>query len=200
MKKVIFLLLLPLIAEVVVSCCNCVEPVIQRYTNKTISVFNLNNSGAEPQVTTADTVAKRAFGIRVQLEREKMACLQKSRSLFIQSAYAFGCRCPPPTQYRPKDSIEAIRILTLNDFDNTHLAGADVSTYFKVYKPYYFLTIGDYVKNTSPTLFTDEELKPAIDLLLMAPPAGGAEHRFRVQIRLSDGRILESDTSPIKLL
>lgn len=200
MKKVIFLLLFPLVAEVVVSCCNCVEPVIQRYTNKTISTSNLNNSGAAPEPTNADTVAKRAFGIRVLLEREKLACLQKKPSLFIQSAYAFKCACEPALQYLPKDSIESIHIYTVNGFDNSHAAGADVSDYFKVYSDFHFRSIDNYVKNTSPTLFNDQELKPRIDFLLMTPPAITGEHRFRIQIRLSDGRILQSESSTIKLV
>ena len=201
MKKVVFLLLFPLLAEVVVSCCNCVEPVIQRYTNKTISVTNLNNSGAAPESTNADTVVKRAFGIRVLLERERLACLEKKMpSLFMQSAYAFSCGCEPALQYLPKDSIESISIYTLNEFDNSHAAGADVSDYFKVYGDYHFRTIENYVKNTSPTLFNDQDLKPQIDFLLMTAPAVSGEHRFRVQIKLSDGRILQSESSPIKLV
>lgn len=201
MKKVIFLLLLPLIAEVVVSCCNCIEPVIQHYTNKTISVSNLNNSAQEPVVSVSDTVIKKAYGIRLQLIREKMACLEKRRSLFISSAYAFTkCRCPAAQEFRPKDSIVSIKIYTLQSFDNTHLAGSDLSAYFKVYKAYSFSTIDDFVKRTPTVLFDSEELEQTIDFLLMTVPSMNVEHKFKVQLILSDGRTLESETSTVNLI
>lgn len=200
MKKVIFLLLLPLMAEVVVSCCNCIEPVIQHYTNKTISLSHLDNSGQEAIVSASNTVLKSAYGIRLQLIREKLACLQQRPSLFLPSAYAMGCHCPPPQQYLAKDSIASITLFTLADFDNDHPAGADLSGYFKVYKPYSYTPIEDFVKNAPGTLFDERELSTTIDLFLMAVPAVGGDHRFKVQVRLSDGRILEQETSPVKLL
>ncbi|AXY75667.1 DUF5034 domain-containing protein [Paraflavitalea soli] len=200
MKKVIFLLLLPLLAEAVVSCCNCLEPVIQHYTNKTISVSNLDNSAQAPIISLSNTVIKKAYGIRVQLVREKLACLEKRQSLFISSAYAFDCRCPPAQEYRPKDSIVSVKIYTQQAFDNTHTAGSDLSVYFKVYKPHYFTTIDDYVTKTPVVLFDSKELQPNIDFLLMTPPAMNVEHKFKIQLILSDGRILEGETPTVKLI
>jgi hypothetical protein len=200
MKKVIFLLLLPLMAEVVVSCCNCLEPVIQQYTNKTISVSNLDNSGQQPMLASSDTVIKKAYGIRLQLIREKMACLEKRQSLFISSAYAYTCRCPPAQEFRPKDSVVSIKIYTLQAFDNTHLAGSDLTAYFKVYKAYSFSTIENFIKNSPVTLFDSEELEQTIDFLLMTAPAINVEHTFKVQFILSDGRTLEGETPTVKLI
>lgn len=188
-------------AEVVISCCNCIEPVIQHYTNKTITLSNLDNSAKEPVLAVSDTVVKKAYGIRLQLIREKMACLEKRRSLFISSAYAFTkCSCPPAQEYRPKDSIVSIKIYTLQSFDNDHAAGSDLSAYFKVYKSYAFSTLEQFVKTSPTVLFDDKQLEQTIDFLLMTAPAINIEHHFKVQLTLSDGRTLEGETSPVKLI
>lgn len=187
-------------AEVVISCCNCIEPVIRSYTNKTISLSNLDNSAQTPIVSLSDTVIKKAYGIRLQLIREKLACLEKRQSLFISSAYAYSCRCAPAQEYRPKDSIVSIKIYTLQSFDNDHAAGSDLSAYFKEYRSYAFSTIEQFVKNSPTVLFDDKQLEQTIDFLLMTPPAIHVEHSFKVQLILSDGRTLEGETSPVKLI
>jgi hypothetical protein len=198
-KRVIFIMLFPLIADLVVSCCNCLEPVIKLYTHKTILVSNLDNSGSQPVITTSNSVVKTGYGIRVQLNREKTVSNGKQGALFIQSAYAFDCDCPPVNQLLPKDSVTSIKIFTLNDFDATHSANADISDYFKVYRFFSFSTIKDYLKNSKSTLYEDSELELTLDLLLMTAPSINAQHKFKVQITLSDGRVLEQETSQIQL-
>ena len=200
MKKVIFLLVFPLITEVVISCCNCIDPVIQHYTNKSISVSNLDNTGQEPIVSTANSINKNAYGFRLQLTREKLACLEKRYSFFIQSTYAMSCRCPPPTQFMAKDSINSIKVFTIQNFDGAHPAGSDVSDYFKVYRGFSFTTIGDFLKTSKQTLFDERELQPLTDFLLMTAPAIVGARRFKVQLTLSDGRVLETETSTIDLI
>lgn len=199
MKKVIFLLLLPLIAEVVISCCNCVAPLTFRYSNKAITAINLDNSGARPEESKADTIRKTAFGIRVYLEREQLACLQKKPSLFITSAYAYSCRCEPATSYIAKDTIKEVRIITTNAFDNTHPAGSEIGAYFQVFDHFTLSPLAAYVKNWSPTIFNETDLAPLKDLLLMTPPTLGPEHSFRIEFHLSDGRVLQNTTSTVKL-
>lgn len=201
-RKILLFLLLPLIAETVISCCHCLEPVLKRYTNKTLLIDNLDNSNNEPVISTSGSVAKTAYGIRIHLSREKIACINRSRSVFIQSAFAYKCDCPPPNQFLPEDSITSIKVFTVNDFDATHSANSDISDYFKVYTAYLFTftTIPDYLRNTSPVLYSENELEVKLDLLLMTPPSFNNQHRFRVQITLSDGRVLQQETSEIQLV
>lgn len=200
MKKVIFLLVFPLIAEVMISCCDCIDPVVQHYTNKTISVSHIDNSGKEPIVAASNSIIKSAYGFRLQLTRGKLACLEKRYSFFIQSTYAMGCRCPPPSQFNAKDSITTIKVLTLQNFDDTHAAGSEVSDYFKIYHEFSFAAIADYLRVSTWTLYDEKELEPQLDFLLMTAPVITGEHQFRIQIFLSDGRILETETSTIDLI
>ena len=198
-RKILFLLLFPIMVQLVVSCCSCVEPLIQHYSNKSISLQNLDNSGSEPVPSTSGSIAKTAYGIRLQVIREKTACIQKQTSLFITSAYAMSCDCPPLNQYIPKDSITSIKIYTLNDFDSSHLSNADISDYFKVYNLFSFSTINNYLKKSSSILYDESELETKADLLLMTPPIVNTQHKFNIQITLSDGRIFQ-ETLQIELI
>lgn len=200
MKKVLFLLLFPLIAETVISCCNCIETVTQHYTNKTLSVQHLDNRGQEPQVGITDSLAKDAYGIRLSLIREKLACRERKLSLFLPPAYAMGCHCPPPKEFLPKDSIVAVRVFTQTDFDATTPAGTAITSYFSVYSDYRFTPVDQYFSLLYPVLFDEKELALTVDLLLMTPPPAGRQHRFLVQMTLSDGRLLEAETTPLKLI
>jgi hypothetical protein len=194
-KKITFLLLFPFIAHFIISCCDCVEPLIYHFTHKTITINNLDNAGSEPAVSTATSIIKAAYGIRIQVDREKTACTGPARSLFIESAYATKCNCPPEMRLMPKDSITAIKVFTLNDFDSNHLANAEISDYFRVYTPHSFLAITTYLQASKNVLYNESDLGIKIDLLLMTTPAMNTQHKFKVQITLSDGRIFEPETS-----
>lgn len=193
-------LLLPFIANLVVSCCNCLETAIHHYTNKTISLINLDNSGKEPIETSSGRVIKTAYGIGVTLTREKIARIDKSKFTLVEAAWAYGCHCPPPDEFLPNDSIVAIRVISLTDFNSSHPANTDVTTYFKVYAPYSFSTPGDFVKATSAILFIETQLQVTFNLMLMTPPDTIGLHQFKVQIVLSDGRTLEQNASTIDLI
>jgi len=198
-KKLILLLLFPFIVDLAISCCNCLDAVIHHYTNKSIVVSALDNSGQEPKEISTGSVIKAAYGIRVQLSREKLARVNKPPIVFGQAVYAYDCRCGSTDEFLPSDSITTIRIITLHNFNADHPANSDVSGYFKVYSATYY-TIDDYLKYIGTTLYNETELQFAFNLFLMTPPESGGAHQFRVQFVLSDGRILEQDTPTIDFI
>ncbi|WP_221390570.1 DUF5034 domain-containing protein [Dyadobacter sp. NIV53] len=199
-NKILLLLLFPLMAEVLVACCDCTDPLIGHYTNKTIVVNNIDNSGSEPMTTTANSVPKEAYGIRTQLNREETACLNPFKYLFIQTAYATSCGCPPPNQLLARDSVIAIQIFTLNDFDVNHPANSDISDYFKIFKGSSFSTIANFIKMYNTVLYSKSELELSFDALLMIPPNLNQNNYFKIKIILSDGRTLEGTTTSIDLI
>ncbi len=199
-NKILIVLLFPLIAEVVVSCCDCADPSIGHYAHKAIVVENIDNSGGEPVTTTANSVPKAAFGIRAELTRERTTFLTPTKSLFVTSAYATSCDCPPPNQLFGRDSVTAIEIFTVNAFDASHPANSDVSAYFSVFRGTTFNTIGDYLKKHPTVVYSESELAVTFDALLMTPPSLNLSHSFKIKVTLSDGRTLEGITTSINLL
>jgi uncharacterized protein DUF5034 len=199
-KKLFLVLLFPFIADLAISCCNCLDTLTHNYSNRTLKVTSLDNSGQDPKEISAGSVFKTAYGIRVQLFREKVVHIKKPAIVFGQSAWAFDCRCPPTDEFLPKDSVIDIRVLTLYNFNNDHPANSDVSAYFKVYAPYNFETLDAYRKYIGGAFYGESDLQLSFNMLLMTPPASGGAHQFRVQLILSDGRILEQDTPTIDLI
>jgi hypothetical protein len=199
-NKIILILILPLMVELVISCCNCPEATLLNYTNCRLFVNNLDNSGESPIISKSDSISKNAYGIKLYIFRNKNTCeLKKSNSIFIQSAFAYDCFCPPEFEYVPLDSIVSISITTTHDFDSEHLESSDISEYFYVFKNNKYTSIADYIKNIETEIPDYLGSTYEFDLFLMTPPTLGTEHQFEVNIELSDDRILSARTVKIVL-
>ena len=201
---ILFFLLVPIVSALFHSCCNCdVETQHENYSHKAMFLKNLDNIGAKIIESESLQLNKNAYGIRLYLEREKVvvACAKPINSIFIQSAYATSCKCPPEFLYFPNDSIVSIKVFTVNNFDNQHLENSDITDYFRVAGSY--STIDSYVANMRYTYADDFEYRGRelkLDLLLMTAPTANNKQRFEVQVALSDGRILKQETLEIELL
>jgi len=207
MKKkliILFFLLVPIVNGLFQSCCDCnVETKHENYSHKAMFLKNLDNSGENAIESESLQLNKNAYGIRLYLEREKIviACAKRINSIFIQSAYATSCECPPEFLYYPSDSIMSIKIFTVNHFDNQHSNNSDITDYFRVSGSY--STVENHVANMHYTYADDFEywgqgLK--LDLLLMTAPTANNKQQFEIQVALSDGRILKQQTTEIELL
>ena len=207
-RLIILLLLLVPIPDLFYSCCPCdVTTAYIDYSHKALLLKNLDNSGEKTFVSESSQLNKNAYGIRLYLSREAIANISQNnckqiKPMFIQSAYATSCICPPAYIYTASDSIMSIKIITLNDFDNQHLENSLVTECFKVAHSH--LVVDDYVKNINFTYESDfEDMiedEFIIDLVLMNAPTASNVQQFKVQIVLSDGRILEQETTKIELI
>ena len=200
---ILFLLLAPIINSCD-SCCGCEEPKRVNYSHKTLMLKNLDNSGETIVESDVLQFNKNAYGIRLYLTREEntVAYAKQINPIFIQSAYAFDCFCLPEYVYKASDSIISMKIITLNKFDDQHFVNSDITDYFRIAGSY--STIENHVAKERYTIecdfatFLDE--KSRIDLLLMTAPTMDNKHQFKIEVELSDGRILEEQTPEIELL
>lgn len=189
-----------MLVELIVACCNCLETTYFKYTNCSITINNLDNSGAKPIVSQTNTISKHAFGIRVAINRNENTCeVIPNKSLIFQTASATSCDCPPEVQYLPLDSIVSVAISTINAFDAEHLENSDVSKYFYVFHGNEFTGIDEYIGNIDNILYDFANPAYVFDLLLMTPPTIGIEHQFKVTVKLSDGRIFNALTGLLEL-
>ncbi len=193
--------MLPLMVELMVACCDCIEPTHINYTNCSLTINNLDNSGANPKVTQSNTILKDAFGIRVAVIRNENICKVKTnKSFFFQSAFAYSCYCPPELEYLPLDSIISVKVITNKDFNSEYLENSDVSEYFFVFRENEFYIIDEYIDNIETTFYDSKNKTLEFDLLLMTPPTIGTEHQFTIIVELSDGRIFNAQTELLKLI
>jgi hypothetical protein len=206
MKKliIIFLLLVPTI-DLFYSCWSCDPLTPASYSHKTLFLKNLDNSGERVIETESLQFNKNAYGIRLYLTREKniISSVKQTNSFFIQSAYATSVPDCYKYLYSAIDHITSIKIFTLKNFDNQHPENSDITNYFKIAQAY--SSVEEYVKNINYSYEWDEfdtfpwrEMRT--DLMLMTAPTATNNQQFKVQVELSDGRILEQQTPEIQLL
>lgn len=84
-KKVLFVLLVPVVVEVVIACCGeCAKLVNVVYTNKSVSVSHLNNEDEYPVVVRSGPVSKKAYGLQVTMHGETVALNAEAFPSFFQ--------------------------------------------------------------------------------------------------------------------
>lgn len=193
--KILIWLILPVMLDTLIACCGCDTPQYFRYTNSSLRIEHLDNRGSSPIIATEAALSK-AYGIRMHILCETTAKTAPS-SFFLNKAYAFRCECAEPMQYHPKDSIIAMRIVVLDDFDNQP-AGTDISSYFKLKLQHSFKNFEEYLHQSATVFYTTDAKSLELDAFLITPIPNGT-YRFRVELDLSDGRNLIRDTSPITL-
>ncbi|MBX2925153.1 MAG: DUF5034 domain-containing protein [Chitinophagaceae bacterium] len=198
-KKVLILLLIPLCSDMLVACCDCDDPQLFKYTNASLELQHLDNRGQSPATDEDGIALKEAYGIAMTLRCEPTVFKTAPFSLFLNQSYAFSCRCDAGVQHHAKDSVIAIRIITLEDFDAFHPAGTDISDYFRLYTWNNFTTIADYLHKDARVFAYDEPKNIVMNALLINAPAAAGFYRFRVEMDLSDGRSLTKETSTIEL-
>ena len=140
-KYIILLIILALpLLDVFYACCNCDDNTEEKfYVNTGFALKNIDNSGQEPLESTSENINKKAYGMRLYVNRQSLAFLKKqiNQPLFSQSAYAMSCDCLPEVTYDPTDKVESIKIITLNDFNTDKPANSEITEYFKTQKKYF---------------------------------------------------------------
>ena len=201
MKRLLLLiLLLTPIASIFHSCrCPDIEAQYITFSHSELRLRNLDNSGATAIASKSLQINRNAYGIRLFLTREKdiVARARQINSFFIQSAYAVSFECPPEYIFTARDSVVSIKIFAVNNFDDEHFAGSEITSLFRIHPS--FSTIERAVASIENTdeHFLREEL--ILNLLLMFAPTANNLHQFKVQVELSDGRILEQYTTEVEL-
>lgn len=184
-KYIVLLIILTLpLLDVFYACCNCNDNVEEKfYINSGFLLTNIDNSGAEPLESASENINKRAYGMRLTVNRESLSLLKKQNNqfLFSQSAYAMSCDCPADVTYDPKYKAESIKIITLNDFNADKPTNSDITEYFKIRKGY--KDVIDLVKSLNYNFAYKLEETEYFDLLLMTPPSeNNVQHQFKLII------------------
>lgn len=197
MKKPLIILMTIFAIRVLVSCCDCLDSTYLKYTFDSIETVHIDNSGQNPNYINSGTIPKEAYGIQIQQTLRQIA-LNDFKISGFSSAYATSCDCPPEFQYFAQDSIIGLRIITLNDFNNTHSSNSDISEYFSIYNYEGYTSISDFLNNPAIVYYEPVSID-IIEIYLMQAPEITGEHQFKVELSLSNGSVLSSTTSIITL-
>jgi len=195
-KVLLILLALPLL-DVFYACCNCGDNTEEKfYTNSGFALKNIDNSGEEPLESASENINKKAYGIRLQVNRQSLSFIKTEtyQPLFSQGAYAMSCDCPPEVTYDHTDKVESIKIITLNDFTIDKPANSDITEYFKMRKLY--KDVSELVKSLNYDFSYTLKETEYFDLLLMVSPAeANVQHQFKLIITFENKPTVELQTT-----
>jgi hypothetical protein len=197
-RKIFFVFAFAIAAQLISGCvdCNC-GPIQTFYTTtKTLLVSNIDSALPEPMITNSAVIAASKYGFKIQLLSDKVALKnQRVNWGLIQTAYA--CSCAEDI-YKSKEAISTIEIFSNNDFDASHTKNTDISSYFSVKIYNNLITMIEYVKYINK--FYQTSSNPFYwGIVLQVPPTLNKKHKFRIKMTLSDGRVLEAETSEVEL-
>ncbi len=195
--RIVFLIMLPLLADILFGCCKCIDPIYHDYTHCSITADNLDNSQSEPIISDEGTIPKQAYGIRSSLYRNTGTCQINTQGLSTM-AYGMSCDCPTEEQFIARDSILSISIFTLTDFDGIQ-AGDEVTEFFRVFRSTEFEPVKEYFMDIDFTTSWPITDVVYFDFLPVNPPATGGEYHFSIEIELSDGRTLSASPPAVEL-
>lgn len=191
-KYMLFIILLGLpLLDVFYSCCTCnYETEKEQYSNTGFVLKNIDNSGEAPMESLSENINKNAYGIRLQISRERISWSNNNQvsSLFTSSAYAMSCDCPPAISYLPYDKIQSIKIIALQKFNNDKPANSDITEYFKTYRTY--LDVSETIDNLNRTFSETLNESEEVDYLLMESPSE-IQQQFKVIITFENKPAVE---------
>jgi len=146
---------------------------------------------SDNSLTEADSINAADFGIRLNLVNQKFAL--NTFTPFVDNLYAFDCW----PSYTKQDTIVAIRIITINDFNEDFPSDSDVSELFKgsVFHSD-CLSLSDLISRINET---DMDAIEHIDLFLKQEPANSSYQRFQITLELRDERILSGEVREVWL-
>lgn len=194
LRYAIYFFIFPCFVEMAFSCEDCSSGSSGLYKFKEIEADHIVINEGQYAVTTAESVSKSAYGLLVNLVMDQNVAMKASRPFsFLPSAFA----CDPGPGIYPVDRFNDFKISSLQDFDESHPAGSNLSEYFEVAGIPTIKTLDEYV-----TYFGAEEQNQAnvFYLILKTPPVGMGTFQFKLEASMKDGRKLEVTTTQIGLV
>lgn len=165
----------------------------------------LDNTFASLQLSENDTVAAKAFGMRLGLNYVYEGNICKINPLetfsFFSSCYAGGS-VKATKIYVPVNAIDTVYILADNDFDADHPAGSNITEFFSVFRKYQFSDVDQYLRGKRRLEFQQEytfPMREEADVLLMKIPELPGDFQFIIRFVMANGEVMERTTPLIHL-
>jgi hypothetical protein len=143
------------------------------------NLIELNNSGVEPAIENGNSGSKESFGLRLQFEMtpySEPAC--------------------PENYYEIPNPVTELSIYAVQDFDQTHPAGALLNNYFVVRRNNTKTKLPEYklISESTDVFNKYNGTYIEVDYILAQPPENPGAYQFKLKLKFSnsDSTILSS--------
>ncbi len=208
LKKILIICLAYLVIALAFSChpCRCNSKnyyfnFVDTYSSILSYEFPADAAFTQNE-TDAMSLSFGTYGINIGMKGE-LASLYQKQSCFSLINTAMACDCNEDS-YSANDPISSMKIYTVNDFDDTHLSGSDVTEYFvQLQKAYNPIRIE---KNTVEVMLHKQlfdmgyGMHRAYAIYLDKNPTINNTVVFEVKVTLESGKEFTSTTIPVTLI
>jgi len=201
LSRVIFLTIILILGNTLFySCCrnSCgcgeIEPTFLKVTNYETAIrqyFSSNMPYNNPIVIENSTTYYNEMAIILTPEVNYISYLEKSHSM-----PGIAIACSPISN--PTQTFTDISIISDSDYQTEtqyFSAGQNLASIFTIHEYGSQKSIGDFLSSG-----TNYASNSSFFLLLNTAPAFESSHRFTITFKLSDGSIIDSTTTSIKIL
>lgn len=185
----------------VTSCCECTDwPSQPPFEIHDFSLLNIDNNGSWPVLSESESLNRNAFGLAIVFAGKQ------GRAVSLRDTYPLAlfepvcCEKGKPSEW----AVEYIRIYTLTDFDEAHMAGSEVTDYFQLVtgsptRYLSYLPLNDLMTGVFHNSF-DSNGNYVMPILLMNPPSAPKITQFKVVMKFwYHEEEFEKVTSPVTL-
>ncbi|MGB1241882.1 MAG: DUF5034 domain-containing protein [Chitinophagales bacterium] len=175
------------------------------YSWSELYLSNVDNRGENPITAEDNRLPAIAYAIGMSMELE-FVHYESPFNGFSNSAYAFSC----DESYRRNDTIKAIRIRALSDFDESHPVGTELGDLFAAKtrgtvtafstledKTEHAIAVSSFAENVNDS--SPYDLLTDFDLFLLESPSQEAAFQFIVEVELLNAKVLVDTTDSIVL-
>lgn len=192
-KKAIILLVIVHVFSIIQSCCTTEFEIA--WNNFSIDI--LDNSGEYAVIDTTNEVNKKALGFRIALLDTSLYYHMASNFSFINTCNATSCA----SIFISSNKITSLKITDLCDYSNIYPKNSDITTFFKARissnERGFYSPINSVITYMNKASLYENENK--FDLYLIDTTANIGNHKFEIEIQMSDGLVLKQTTDTLKL-
>jgi hypothetical protein len=204
MKKILLVLLLGFVARLFFSCCNCPDDVTTISVNK-LYINNLDNTDFYHEISPVlhDSMLRSAVAFEVILRDTSVReypVLYGANSGFTSASAFQPCECYP--NFKVKEQITSLRIISLHDVNAQYKAGSDVTGIF----------VGSYSEKSIYGLYrnfddiikaVNEQIQygfPGIRIgVYCTKPIENDFAQFSFEVKLSNGKVMTAQSKLIQI-
>lgn len=185
------------------ACCSCPKPKnryfkIDDFSARHIEFTFQGDTDFRYIQINKDSFQFRKYGLEIQFDTKETVKFIPQKSFLMSSAIA--CKCVEH-DFISRDTLQNIRIYTLQNFDSGHPIGADVSEYFSYFEYGHQPT---RLIETSIAAFISrhpfESLNISVPFYLNhSPDVGNTTMQFEIVAAFKNGKIIKDTTTAITL-
>jgi len=198
MRKFVTVITIIILVKLTISCgrCKYQEPTPFNYNTISVSARSLWHSNVDYDTISVEEVFKNKISLNITLEDStKMNNYYSELINSLRGFESINATEPCMQSFKSNQSIEKISVFTIEDFNDSISAGADMTNHFLIQtdEPIYQKT-----ENVKLSFNKNIYGSASVTIQLVCDlPARRKTGRFAIEILLSDNRKLKTETLPI---